>query len=170
MKTWNVILKAHDVLSRASFIAALAALSAIICAYCFEVLARYGFSAPTVWVSPVASYALCALIFLALPELTRQFAHVTVDLQSEFMPARTRVPLARAAHLLSAISCFFAAWISSVEVVSEYRMGVFTNAFFSIPKWWIFGLIPYGFVSAGLHFLRSGLGAKPLHEVKEFNQ
>lgn len=162
MTFWNALLRVHDVLSGLTFRAALCALATIIGAYCIEVVSRYGFNSPTIWVSPVASYALCALIFLALPELTRRFAHVTVDLQSEFMPARTRIPLARAAHLLSAVACFFAAWISGVEVLSEYKMGVLTNAFFAIPKWWIFGLIPYGFLSAGLHFLRSALGPVPI--------
>src|SRR5262245_60395597 len=67
---------AHDALSRLGFYVAAGCLGVIVCSYCFEVVSRYFFNAPTVWAGPLVAYMLCALVFLAAPDLTRQNAHI----------------------------------------------------------------------------------------------
>lgn len=77
--------KLHDLLSRLMFMAALVILSIMIVAYCYGGISLF-FEPPTIWASPLVSYGLCASIFLALPDLTRQSAHITVDLSESMLP------------------------------------------------------------------------------------
>ena len=55
------------------------ALAVIVVSFCYEVVSRYFFNAPTIWASPFASYGLCAAIFLAMPELTRTSSHIALN-------------------------------------------------------------------------------------------
>lgn len=48
----------QDWLSRAGFALAGCILAFISAAYCYEVVSRYFFNAPTIWASPLVSYAL----------------------------------------------------------------------------------------------------------------
>jgi hypothetical protein len=46
--------------------------------FAYEVVARYFFAAPTSWAYDLSSYALCPMIFLAIPAMTQQRAHIAV--------------------------------------------------------------------------------------------
>jgi C4-dicarboxylate transporter DctQ subunit len=150
---------AHDRLSRGSFIAAAGILAIMTAAYCYEVVSRYFFNAPTIWASPLVSYGLCATIFLALPDLTRRGMQVAIDLQDRFVSPEFAVWLLRAMQFISGLACFLAAWITAAQAWSEYQMGVTTNTYLPIPKWWLFILIPYGLFSGGIYFFRQAFGA-----------
>jgi C4-dicarboxylate transporter, DctQ subunit len=152
----------HDWLSRAGFIAAACILAFISIAYCYEVVSRYFFNAPTIWASPLVSYGLLLTIFLALPELARRGLHVSVDLHESWLSPAALGALLRITRLAAAIVCLVAAWITGAQAWSEYSLGVLTNTFVPIPKWWLFVFIPYGFLSGGIYFLRQALG-EPVH-------
>ena len=70
----------QDGVSRTGFILAACFLAFICVAYCYEVVSRYFFNAPTIWANPLVSYALCLTIFLALPDLVRRGLQVSIDL------------------------------------------------------------------------------------------
>ncbi len=63
---------AHDALSSLGFAIAAGCLGIIVCSYCYEVVSRYFFNAPTIWAGPLVAYMLCALVFLAAPDITRK--------------------------------------------------------------------------------------------------
>lgn len=127
--------------------------------FCYEVGARYLFNAPTSWANALVSYLLCAAIFLAVPELTRRHAHVSINLLTDRAPPRFGRILRRALLLASAASCLFASWFSANETWSQYSQGIDTISAYPVPKWWVSIFIPYGLLSAGLHFLRQLAGA-----------
>jgi TRAP-type C4-dicarboxylate transport system permease small subunit len=156
----------HDRLSRLSFILAACVLAFISAAYCYEVISRYFFNAPTIWASPMVSYGLCLTIFLALPDLTRRGLHVSVDLHEAWISPTTSVRLMRATRLVAAAFCLLGAWITAEQAWSEFRFGVWTNTYLPIPKWWLFVFIPYGLLSGGLYFLRQAFG-ETVHPVEE---
>jgi TRAP-type C4-dicarboxylate transport system permease small subunit len=144
----------HDGLSRLSFAAAMVALSVIAVSFCYEVGARYFFSAPTIWANPFASYALCASIFLAMPELTRTSSHIALNfLEDALTPANSR-RLRRALQALCAGACGLAAWITAQASWNDFAVGIVTNTYYPIPKWWLSAVIPYGMASSAIHFLR----------------
>lgn len=155
----------QDRLSRAGFILAACVLAFISIAYCYEVVSRYFFNAPTIWASPLVSYALCLTIFLALPDLVRRGLQVSIDLHESWLSPAQLALLLRLTGFVAAIACLTAAWITAAQCWSEYRLGVQTNTYLPIPKWWLFVFIPYGFLSGGIYFLRQAFGEAP-HSVE----
>lgn len=151
----------QDRISRLSFIIAALILAFISAAYCYEVISRYFFNAPTIWASPMVSYALCLTIFLALPDLARRGLHISIDLQEAWASPAAVARLLRVMHLLAGIFCLAAAWITAEQAYSEFMMGVWTNTYMPIPKWWLFVFIPYGLFSGGVYFLRHAAGEPP---------
>jgi C4-dicarboxylate transporter DctQ subunit len=156
----------QDRLSRAGFILAACVLAFISVAYCYEVVSRYFFNAPTIWASPLVSYALCLTIFLALPDLARRGLQISIDLHEAWAAPAVIASLLRATRLVAGVSCLAAAWITAQQTWSEYSFGVWTNTYMPIPKWWLFVFIPYGLLSAGIYFLRQAGGEAP-HAAEE---
>lgn len=144
----------HDGLTVAGFALAAALIGAIAAAYSYEVVARYFLDAPTTWAHDFASYALAAVIFLAVPAMTRRSAHVSVTYLTEGLPPAARRALARAVPALAALVCLLAAWIGAAETWRQYAQGVETISANPIPKWWVSLFIPYGLASSALYFLR----------------
>jgi len=145
----------HDGLTVAGFAASAALIGAIAAGYCYEVAARYFFGAPSTWLHDFTSYALAAVIFLAIPEMTRRGAHIAVTYLTDGLPERARRALARAVLAAAAAACLAAAWIGAAESWRQYAQGVETISANPIPKWWVSTVIPYGFLSSALYFLRS---------------
>jgi hypothetical protein len=68
------------------------------------------------------------------------------------------------------VSCLAAAWITGEQAWSEFTVGVWTNTYVPIPKWWLFVFIPYGLLSGGIYFLRQAAGEKPHASEEEVAQ
>ena len=147
----------HDESSRWLFRLAGAALLLAVALYAFEVVARYLFDAPTTWSGEAVQYALAALIFCALPDVTRRGTHVAIDIVPESLPEGARGILARINNVIAAAATGIAAWIVAGESLRQFEKGLMTNAATPIPRWWITALIALGLASAALHFLRNML-------------
>jgi len=158
---WRRLATLHDAVTRASFFAAAAVLAAIALSFCYEVAARYFFSAPTSWANAFVSYLLCAAIFLAVPELTRRRAHVAINLLIDKVSPRWAHQLNRLIRLAGAVACLLATWISANATLDQIAMGVDTISAWPVPKWMVSVFIPYGMLSAGLYFLRDLIGDDP---------
>jgi TRAP-type C4-dicarboxylate transport system permease small subunit len=150
--------RAHDMLTAVSFQLAIACLGIISVVYCYEVVLRYAFNAPTTWANPLVSYLLCALIFLAIPEMTRTSSHISINLLNDALPPSVSNALGQIVRLVGMIACLVGAWITSGETGSQFVGGIWTISYFPVPKWIVSIFIPYGFLSAGLYFLRQLLG------------
>ena len=157
----KILASIQDALSRLGFVLAAFVLAIISAAYCYEVVSRYFFNAPTIWASPLVSYSLCVTIFLALPDLARRGQHVSIDLHELWLSPKTIEILKRVTNSVAAVFCLAAAWITAEQAWSEFVAGVLTNSYVPIPKWWVFIFIPYGFLNGGAFFLRQTLGELP---------
>jgi TRAP-type C4-dicarboxylate transport system permease small subunit len=151
----------HDTITKLGFGAAGLCLSVVVCSYCFEVVSRYFLSAPTEWASPLVSYALCVMIFLAMPELTRRSAHISINiLLDSVSPARAGV-LTWIVRVVATIACLLAAWFSGNETLAQFNQDIWTSPPFATPKWTVSVFVPYGMLSSGIYFLRQILGSAP---------
>jgi TRAP-type C4-dicarboxylate transport system permease small subunit len=150
----------HDRVTAAGFALAAILVGAIAAAFCYEVVARYFFSAPTAWTYDVGCYLLAAVIFLSIPEMTRRGAHIHVNLIFDYLPLKGVRFLRYLIGTLAVTACLAAAWITGSETWRQYSEGVWTLSALPIPKWWVSILIPYGMLSSALHFLRR-LGRGP---------
>ena len=145
----------HDASSRWLFWLAGAALTLIVVLYVFEVVMRYFFGQPTSWSGESVQYALAVLIFCGLPEVTRQGAHVAIDIVPESLNEKAARMLGRVNALLATVACSVAAWIVAGESLKQFERGLMTNAANPIPRWWITAVIALGLASTALHFLRT---------------
>ena len=145
---------AHDKGSIASYWAAGVCLVAIAFSFCYEVVSRYFFNAPTAWASPLVSYNLIAMIFLALPEITRRAEHIYVNLLIDALSPRYARRLESFVRILAASTCLFAAWFSANETLQQFTQEVWTVPPLAVPKWTVSIWIPYGMLGAATHFLR----------------
>jgi TRAP-type C4-dicarboxylate transport system permease small subunit len=159
IRTLRAMAEFHDRLTVAGFGMAAALVAVIAAAFCYEVVARYFFSAPTAWTYDIGCYLLAAVIFLAVPEMTRRGAHIQINLIADRLPPPGARVLRAAVGVLAAAACLTATWITGHETWRQYAQGVWTLSAVPIPKWWVSILIPYGMLSSGLHFLRH-LGAE----------
>jgi TRAP-type C4-dicarboxylate transport system permease small subunit len=150
----------HDRLTIAGFAVAALLVGGIAAAFCYEVVVRYFFSAPTGWTYDVGCYFLAAVIFLAVPEMARRNAHIHVNIVADALPPRRARILRFGIGILAAAGCLVAAWITGTETWRQYLQGVQTISSLPIPKWWVSIFIPYGMLSSAFHFLRHlGRGA-----------
>lgn len=152
--------KFHDLTSRALFLCAGGALVLAVSLYVFEVIARYFFNAPTSWSGELVQYCLCVLIFLALPEVTRQKGHVAIDMVPEMLSPRAQSVLRRVNALLAGGTCLIAGGIVAREVFKQFDSGLLSNAVHPIPRWWITAVIMTGLISSGMHFIRKAFKAR----------
>ncbi|MFN0304029.1 MAG: TRAP transporter small permease [Burkholderiales bacterium] len=151
----------HDTITTAGFAAAGICLATVVCSFCFEVVSRYFLSAPTEWASPLVSYSLCAMIFLAMPELTRRAAHISINiLLDSASPARAAV-LLWIVRAIAIVACLLAAWFSSNETLAQFNQGIWTSPPFATPKWTISIFVPYGMLSSAIYFIRQISGETP---------
>jgi TRAP-type C4-dicarboxylate transport system permease small subunit len=144
----------HDRLTKAGFAVATFFIGVIAASFVYEVVARYFFDAPTFWSYAVGEYVLCAAIFLSIPEQARRGAHISVSLLSERLSPGQARRLRLFVGALAVAACFIAAWITGSETLRQLEQDVTTLTSFPIPKWWVSIFIPYGFLMAGIHFLR----------------
>ena len=151
----------HDLISRLCFDLASALLGLIVLSFSFEVVARYAFNAPTEWAVPLVSYLLAASIFLAMPELTRRSAHVSINVLIENAPPLRAKILLFVTRVLAAGACLLAAWISGEATLSQYTFGYSTNPPLAVPKWCVSIFVPFGMLSSSIYFLRQLVSGAP---------
>ena len=81
------------------------ALAVIAISFCYEVVSRYFFNAPTIWASPFASYGLCAAIFLAMPELTRTSSHIALNFLNDALSREHALGVGRMIRVVACAAC-----------------------------------------------------------------
>lgn len=155
-----LLIKPLDLITRISLYLSCAALFLILCSYVFEVVMRYFFNSPTSWTNDVIQLFFAAMIMLAIPEVTRLNGHIVISFFLEKMAPESRRNLGRGIALIGCLMCFFAAYICWQESFRQYEQNIDTLWNAPIPKWWISGFIPYGFILAGLQMLRTALSGK----------
>jgi TRAP-type C4-dicarboxylate transport system permease small subunit len=146
--------KTHDLLTRIGYYCSGACLAAIVFAYCYEVVARYFFSAPTTWASSLVSYLLCYTVFLAMPELSRTRRHIFIGIVLDLFPLRKATLVQHATYMLAAATCVAAAAFCLDATIFQYAHGITTVNEWRVPKWTLSIVIPYGFLSTGIYYVR----------------
>lgn len=119
-----------------------------------EVGLRYFLNAPTQWIYDTVNYLFCAVIFLAVPELTRMKGHIAITLVLETVGPVAGHRIQTVISLVAAIVCGVAAYMAFVETGKQFSRGILTLGTFAVPKWWISALIVYGLGLSSLQFLK----------------
>ena len=153
--TLSSLARAHDVVTVFGGHLGKLCLAIIVFAYCYEVVARYFFGAPTWWANELVSYALCIGCFLLMPEVTRSNGHVAVSVIVDLLPKERTVRLKRTLNVCAFVTCGVATWISLDENIRQVVQDVHLMKVHPIPQIYISAWITYGFASSAIYFLRT---------------
>ena len=160
-ETWPThLLRPLDLATRLAMYLSGVALFLILGVYILEVAMRYFLNSPTTWSNDVIQLFFAAMVMLASAEVTRQKGHIVITYFLEKVNPKRRRKLERGIALMGGIICFLAAYICLQESLRQYQHNIETLWNSPIPKWWISGLIPFGFLLTGLQWLQTFLVPK----------
>lgn len=136
-RAWTRIIRSAEFLC----IACILAIAAIVM---YEVVARFAFDAPTVWVQECAVYLLIALAFLGLAPAQQQGEHIRIDVLLRKLPPRVRFALEVFTCLAIALFAGVATWGGSQMVQQSLRFGRRSLTLLAVPVWIPQLLLPIG--------------------------
>lgn len=149
----HVVNSALRAVSRASAIVAAVAVGIAALVYVAEVVARYGLNDPLNWSGDAGSYMLCAMVFLALPLITRQRGHIAVTVVIEMLPQAYVGRVTRLLELVSALVLLIVAFFVIDLCIRQYEQGVLTTMANQIPRWWLTAVMAFGIILSALNFI-----------------
>jgi len=140
----------------------MAILSALILAgmvslFVMEIFMRYAMDAPTKWSNDVISFIMPAMIFLALPEVTRRNQHIAITFLDEALDDDAAAKWGRVLAFVSAIVSALAAWIVASSALKQFSTGILTNTVIQVPKWALLSPIAFSFGIVALIFLTTAV-------------
>lgn len=153
MRPIQILCRVHDVLSDVGYLIGTIGLGSMAAIYCWEVLTRYFLGVATDWANDTFSNLLCVTVFSMVPHATRRGQHIAITLLSELVP-KLGPPLAIFTGVFGTLMCLFAGWMSLEENIRQIVDQIVTTQNYPVPQWWMSVFITYGFVGAGLYFLR----------------
>ena len=111
----------------------------------YEVLARYFFTAPTIWAAELSQLCLLWGTFLGMARPLHRNEHIRITILTGTLGPRAR----RSAEILSLlfIAVFAAAviWYGAEIALDSLERGRSTGTMLNIPNWWSEAAIPLGF-------------------------
>jgi TRAP-type C4-dicarboxylate transport system permease small subunit len=132
-------------------------LAGIVTLFVMEIFMRYAMNAPTKWSNDVISFIMPAMIFLALPEVTRRNQHIAITFLVEAMGDDVAAKWGRVLALVSAVVAALAAWIVASSALKQFSTGILTNTVIQVPKWALLSPIAFSFGVVALIFLTTAL-------------
>ena len=114
----------------------------------YEVVSRYIFNSPTIWVVDVSRYCLVYITFLGAPFLLLKKWHVNVDLLITHLSPRGRLIMEAVGQALSAICVLIVVLFAAATTWENYIRKTLVIDPIEIPKW-----IPLVIIPVGLLFL-----------------
>jgi TRAP-type C4-dicarboxylate transport system permease small subunit len=121
----------------------------------YDVIARYIFNAPSIWVNEIAVYLVQAIVFLPLGLLVTDNSHIRVTLLTDRLSPWVQVRLHRFSLVMTAVFATFIVWLGWAYTAHAWKQGQLSPTLLAVPLWIPNALIPLG----GLLLLVSALGA-----------
>lgn len=120
-----------------------------------EVLMRRVFNNSLPWVIQINEYAVMAIPFLAGAWLLKHDAHTRLTLIMERVSPRTANLMRVGTSILAAAICGMLVWKTGSRVWEGFDAGtIIRGDAFSVRQVWIWWVLPFGFATLGIQFLR----------------
>lgn len=121
----------------------------------YEVVCRYGFGSPTIWVMDISIYAIIWSVFLGTAHTMRRKGHVMVDVLTMKLPRPWRRTIELIIHLLILVLAVFLTAASAKSCWSAYRMKELTFSALYLPLYYPLSAIPAGMALLVLEEMRA---------------
>jgi TRAP-type C4-dicarboxylate transport system permease small subunit len=137
---------------------AIALLVAVTLSVCFEVVMRYGFNAPQIWVIELSEYALLYITFLGAAWVLHQGGHVRVDIFYNMASPRLRRVFGTISTSLGLVIAMLLCGFGANATWSAYARGMYKATLLEFPTWIVLLAIPVGSLMLTVRFLRQLIG------------
>lgn len=127
----------------------MALLGAIWFLFNMEVALRYFFSSPTTWSSDVIGFLLLALVFSAVPWLTKENAHITVAILPENLNQAQHKVWAFIMNIVMLAVLVAVSFIVVDAMQIQFLRGNLTSGVVQVPRWALVAIAACGFIAAG---------------------
>ena len=124
---------------------------------CYEIVLRYFFSKPTLWVVGTVEYIMFCVTFLGAAWLLRRNGHVVIDVGLSMFSERGQVTINIITSVVCFVSCAILVWYGMKTTYDLFVRNVMTVQNPEIPKSGLFIFIPAGFFFLAIEFVRKGL-------------
>lgn len=119
----------------------------------WEVVARYFFTAPTIWAEELSRLLFVWATLLAAAGLLRHGQHIRVTVLTALLGEQAR----RAARLVSLAFvlavCAVVVWSGLDQPLNSFTRGRTTGSMLDLPAWWAQAAVPFAFALLGLQAL-----------------
>ena len=147
--------RGFDGLVNLSALMAAAILIFIMLSVCAEIIMRYFFNSPLIWVIEISEYGILYITFLGTAWVLRREAHISIDLFVKLFGRSGRNSL----RVFSAVAGGFVSYIFvryGISVVWEYYLsGSARPTSLEVPSFLVLWIIPYGAMLLLLQFMRN---------------
>lgn len=132
----------------------------------YTIFARFLNIPGPVWAVQFTEYALLWMTLLGTAWVLKQQRHVSVDLLTSRLSARTKVYFNLGHSVMGVVVSGILCWYGTVVTWGQYQRGVMDIQVVDMPKYLILVIIPIGFLFLVGQFLRKFLA--DLKRVKDF--
>ncbi len=123
-------------------------------AVCYGIATRFFFRSPSIWVAQTTEYALLWIVFLGTTWLLREKGHVCVDIIYAGLGEKKKTWLDLVMNAVAGAACAVLVYFSTSYVCECISRGVNDVRAVTIPKWWVFFIIPIGLFLLTVQFFR----------------
>lgn len=110
----------------------------------YEIVARFGFDAPTIWSQEISVYLLLACAFLGFAPTMHAGEHIRIDLLVKRLPWAARHALELAVSLAIAAFAAIVAWGGYQALVHSFSFGRRSLTLLAVPVWIPQLVVPLG--------------------------
>lgn len=122
-----------DWLSRVTGYVTAAMLFGMLLIICYDVMMRYVFNEPTIWVTDLSTYALMAISFLGLSYVLAKDGHIRVELLIANVSGPLRTHLALVTGWIGVLFVFVATWQAVIVAYDSYVNKIRSNSLLTTP-------------------------------------
>ena len=121
---------------------------------CYTIGMRFLFTKTTIWIMPMAEYALLWIVFLATTWLLREKGHITTDLVYTHLNDKNKRSLDCTMYVIGGLTCAAMLFLGVLHVYQCIAGRVTDVRAVTVPKAAVFIIIPIGSLLLTLQFLR----------------
>ena len=119
----------------------------------YEVVVRYVFVKPTIWVEEIARFLQIWATYLAAAYVLKNKHLITIRVARDRLPAPVRLVCEVFSLAVIGVFCLVAVWYGSLVVVESIQVGRVSATMLGVPLWMTLIAIPIGFALLALQVL-----------------
>ena len=118
---------------------------AIGCIIIYEIVARYVFIKPTIWVEEMSRFLQIWATYLAAACVLKNRQLIAIHVIRDRLPKYFRIVSEALSLTIIAVFCLVAIWYGSTTVLESIRVGRASSTMLGVPLWMTELAIPIGF-------------------------